>query len=86
MLELALGIVVLTEALKMVVPPVKLWVKPVFTGVLAALGAWVFGLSPLEGLGVWGLSHLLHAIIRLLLAVSDYYRVESVVRTKRMSR
>lgn len=83
MLELALATVVVLELVKALVPPVHGWAKMLAAAVLAVGGGLYLGLDPITIIAAWGLAHVIHAGTRLLLAVSDYYRVESVLRASR---
>lgn len=83
MLELALAVVVFIELVKALVPPVHGWAKMLAAAVLSVGGGLYLGLDVASILGAWGLAHVVHAGARLLLAVSDYYRVESVLRASR---
>jgi hypothetical protein len=82
MLPLALATVVALEFVKTVLPPLTTWAKFAIAAVLTAAGSFLLDLDLASALGAWGLSHLLHAGVRVALAVSDYYRVETVLRSR----
>jgi hypothetical protein len=82
MLPLALATVVALEFIKTVLPPLTTWAKFALAAALTAGGTLLLDLDLATALGAWGLAHVLHAGVRVALAVSDFYRVEAVLRSR----
>lgn len=79
-LYLALAVSFLTDAVKLLSPrPVPPGFKPLVALVVTVGLGQIVGLSVTSVIGVLGLAHLIHNIVRLLSGLGDYYRVQAML-------